>query len=245
MMPTARLFSIALATLLSLVIADANAEDGCVPVPEQAATNADQSTISLATTCDPSGARRYILRARAQGGEMQELVVEPDTDDPSRGSAELVDVDSDGHHEIEVRGMCGAGPNCLGDLYRLNRRTGKLQQFLSGGYASLLVIDGHLVESGRASCCSWEYHAYKLDNRDEVRGYENMELMVQVGADLSSDDEDAPARCTFSRRMGGDWVVVPPPGRQWLSLCDVYGDDYHLVTPQEAREAEQSAAAQE
>ncbi|HYM86882.1 MAG TPA: hypothetical protein VET30_09115, partial [Pseudoxanthomonas sp.] len=136
----ARLFSVVLATLLSLGIADANAEDGCVPVPEQIAANADHSTISVATTCDPSGTRRYLLRTRTQGGATQELLVEPDTDDPSRGSAGLVDVDGDGHHEVEVRGMCGAGPNCLGDLYRLNRRTGKLQQFFSGGYASLLVI---------------------------------------------------------------------------------------------------------
>ena len=240
-----RILGAALVAWLSLAAVDAQAQEGCTPVPEQVATNVDQSTMSVTTTCDDSGIRRYVLRARNKdGAELQEMIVEA-ADEAPNGSAGLLDVDGDGHHEVEVRGMCGAGPNCMGDLYRVNRKTGELQHFFSGGYSDLSMIDGYLVEAGRASCCSWEYHAYRLDDRAEVRGYDNMDLMVEVGADLSSDDENAPARCKFSQRRGDDWTVIAPPAKQWLALCNLYGETYHLVTPREAREAEKSAAAQE
>jgi hypothetical protein len=35
-----------------------------------------------------------------------------------------------------------------------------------------------------------------------------------------------------------------PPGREWLQLCEVYGD-YRLTTPEQARAAEAAASAQE
>ncbi|RYE77090.1 MAG: hypothetical protein EOO80_11530 [Oxalobacteraceae bacterium] len=235
-----------MAALLMLANTEPKAQEACALGPEKSAVNPDGSTLSVTTTCDESGARRYLLRThQGSSSRAQEMLVDSELTDAPTGGASLVDIDGDGYHEVEVRGMCGAGPNCMGDLYRVNRRTGKLQQFFSGGYAELMMIDGYLVESGRASCCSWEYHAYKLDDRDEVRGYENMDLMVEVGADLSSDEPDPPIRCSFSRPGGDGRTVVPPPGKPWLSLCTVYGDTYHVVTPQEAREAERAASEQE
>ena len=71
-----------------------------------------------------------------------------------------------------------------------------------------------------------------------------MDFMVEIGADLDSEQENAPARCTFSRTVDGARQVMRPPGREWLQLCEVYGD-YHLTTPEEARAAEAAAGTQE
>jgi hypothetical protein len=233
----------ALASLM-LCAPHARADENCEPVAEQIARNPDQSTLSVATVCDQPNSRIYVMRATAQDGRTQEKRVEVESEYTPMGSARLVDIDGDGYHEIEVRGMCGAGPNCEGEIYRTNRDNGQVELFFSGGYSELLVIDGYLVESGRASCCSWEYHAYRLQDRSATLNYDNMDFMVEIGADLDSEQENAPARCTFSRTVDGARQVMRPPGREWLQLCEVYGD-YHLTTPEEARAAEAAAGTQE
>ncbi|MGH8025248.1 MAG: hypothetical protein ACREO0_00845 [Pseudoxanthomonas sp.] len=222
----------------------ARADEYCEPVAEQIAENADQSTLSVATVCEKAGIRTYVLRARTQDGRLDQKTLEVESEYAPTGGASLVDIDGDGHHEVEVRGMCGAGPNCEGELYRIDRDSGRLELFFSGGYSELSVIDGHLVEAGRASCCSWEYHAYRLEGRTGPLDYDSMDFMVEVGADLDNIDEQAPTRCTFSRTRGGVRTVIRPPGREWLQLCELYGD-YHLTTPKEARAAETANRAQE
>ena len=239
-----RILSIVAAACLMLCAPLVRADEHCEPVAEQSVKNADESTLSVATTCGDNGYRQYRLRARAKDGNGDQKILEVESEYTPMGSASLIDIDGDGYHEVEVRGMCGAGPNCEGELYRIDRKTGKLELFFSGGYSALSVIDGYLVEAGRASCCSWEYHAYRLRGRTGVLGYDNMDFMVEVGADLDSDDEDSPARCTFSRTRGGIREVIRPPGRKWLQLCTLYGD-YHLTTPKEARVAEIADRAQE
>jgi len=234
-----------LAVLALLIFApQVRADENCEPVAEQMATNTDQSTLSVTTVCDKEGIRSYLMRARTKDGRTDQKTVEVETEYTTMGSANLVDIDGDGYHEVEVRGMCGAGPNCEGELYRIDRSTGKLELFFSGGYSDLSVIDGYLVEAGRASCCSWEYHAYRLHGRTGTLDYDNMDFMVEVGADLDSEEENAPARCTFSRSIEGARQVMPPPGREWLQLCELYGD-YRLTTPQEASAAEAAGSAQE
>ncbi|MDR6842952.1 hypothetical protein [Pseudoxanthomonas sacheonensis] len=235
----------ALAVLALLIFApQVRADENCEPVAEQMATNADQSTLSVATVCDKEGIRSYRMRAGTKDGRIDQKTVEVETEYTTMGSASLVDIDGDGYHEVEVRGMCGAGPNCEGQLYRIDRSSGKLELFFSGGYSDLSVIDGYLVEAGRASCCSWEYHAYRLHGSTGTLDYDNMDFMVEVGADLDSEEENAPARCTFSRSIEGARQVMRPPGREWLQLCELYGD-YRLTTPEEASAAEAAGSAQE
>jgi hypothetical protein len=242
--PIACVFSAVAAACLMLCAPLVRADEHCEPVAEQSVRNADQSTLSVATACDESGNRRYILRAHAKDGSSDQKILEVESEYAPMGSASLVDIDDDGYHEVEVRGMCGAGPNCEGELYRIDRSTGKLELFFSGGYSDLLVIDGYLVEAGRASCCSWEYHAYRLHGRTGTLDYDNMDFMVEVGTDLDSEEENAPARCTFSRSIEGARHVMRPPGREWLQLCELYGD-YRLTTPEEANAAETAGRAQE
>jgi len=238
--------AILFATLASSLpfAARAHADENCEPVAEQSARNPDQSTLSVATVCDKPDLRTYVMRSTAKDGRAVEKRVEVESEYAPTGGARLVDIDGDGYHEIEVRGMCGAGPNCEGEIYRTDSKSGQIELFFSGGYSELLVIDGYLVESGRASCCSWEYHAYRMQDRSAPMEYDNMDFMVQIGADLDSEQEDAPARCVFSRAVDGERQVIRPPGSDWLKLCEVYGD-YHLTTPEQARAAEAAASAQE
>ncbi|MGX5730708.1 hypothetical protein ACWKWK_09250 [Pseudoxanthomonas beigongshangi] len=236
--------------MIAPAFAEEDAAD-CQP-REQVVVQADGSRLRLAVRCADTGGEedrspsRFEVAYAASGSErfQRRLVLQADAMEEPLRDVGFVDIDGDGFSEIEARGMCGAGPNCLGDLYRLDPATGELHHFFSGGYADLRVIDGHLVESGRASCCAWESHAWPLDGPPRLRDYDNMALMITIGADMASDRDDAPARCTFSRRNGDNWQVVAPPGAAWLALCEVYGDDYHLVTPEEARAAD-AASAQE
>jgi hypothetical protein len=231
------------AALLMLCAAGARADENCEPAAERTVVNADRSTLSVTTTCATPGMRTYTLRAVLADGQRDQMALHAESETSPFGGAQLIDIDGDGNHEVEVRGSCGAGPNCEGALYRIDPAAGKLRQWFSGGYAQLSVLDGHLLEAGRASCCSWEYHAYRL--RDEgVHGYDNMDLMIEVGMDPSDEGENAPARCVFSRPQGDNPGIVMPPNPQWLALCELYGD-YRLVTPEQARAAQRPDGAQE
>ena len=224
--------------------AHAQSEDACTPMQESA-KNRDGAVLMISSTCESQAPRytvRYLAPHASKAVTVGALEQDDDLGEPFR-SVGFIDLDGDGIHEIEARGGCGAGPNCLGEVYRVDPRKNALELFFSGGYADLRMLDGHLVESGRASCCSWEYHAWRVAGHAVPLVYDHMDLMITVGADLGSEDDDAPGRCTFQRRSGDNWQVITPPGPAWLSLCETYGDAYHLVTPEEAQAAD--AAAQE
>ena len=229
------------------------AQDACTPSSEQVSQR-DGARLRLNVRCvDTADAAEdaypsFAIEYAAPGSDRFRHMLALDRDDfgePIR-AVSFVDIDGDGMHEVEARGMCGAGPNCLGDLYRWSEARGELVHFFSGGYSDLRYLDGHLVESGRASCCSWEYHAWRMDAATASLRDAPMDWMITVGAGAGAgamDEGNDEARCTFSRRSGDNWRVAAPPGPQWLSLCEVYGDTYHLVTPEEAQAAD--AAAQE
>lgn len=217
--------------------AAAAGEQACQPQPGQGVKNADQSTLWLRTECPEPHTRAYVIELSEQsGGHRDRLIVEQDVEEAPWGHASLVDIDGDGMHEVEVRGACGAGPNCIGDLYRIDRGNRRLYHFFSGGYADLQVIDGHLVESGRASCCSWEFHGWRLDERPVLRDYDNMDLMAWVSASGDEEGNVAAVDCAFSRRNGDNWQTVPPPSPAWLQICQHYGQAYRLTPPEQDRQ---------
>ncbi len=236
------LFAALLACLCIATATPAFAQ-ACVDAPEpEVVENRDGSRLRVIAEClapgDEASEPRFayhVQRAAPDRADFEPLLdlVSDAMDEPVR-SVNLIDVDGDGRFEVEARGMCGAGPNCGGDLYRLDASGTSLVHFFSGGYADLRWIDGYLIESGRASCCAWEHHAWRAEGVDTLVERE-MDLMITIGADLAAETDDAPARCTFSRRSGDNWQVVDPPGPAWLTLCAIYGDDYHLVTPEQAR----------
>ncbi|MFS8972994.1 hypothetical protein PO002_00580 [Cupriavidus necator] len=86
----------------------------------------------------------------------------------------LIDLDGDGEYELQIGGTCGAGPNCEGNIYKLDRKSGRLYHYFTGGYAELFMLGGYLVEAGRASCCAWEFHVYRPTSRHYPISYDDM-----------------------------------------------------------------------
>lgn len=198
--------------------------------------NADGSRLRIRTLCAEGGGPRFELLSASRGGKdfvaMPDVgPVDPDEDMPSR--AYFVDLDKDGDHEIVTRGMCGAGPNCMGEIYRWDRRAGKLYRFLSDGWADLSIVDGHLVTAGRASCCAWVFRAYRWDAGPVSSDQEDLSIDVQAQYGEQGDEPDE-ILCTFSRRTGDATRVVPPPSPAWLTFCETYGEPYHVVTADES-----------
>ncbi|MHC9084768.1 hypothetical protein ACYX7E_06970 [Luteimonas sp. RIT-PG2_3] len=176
--------------------------------------------------------RAYTVTYAAAGSEVFRpayAAIVPSDDDEIR-AVDFSDLEGDGMHEVEVTGICGAGPNCAGTLYKLDPDTGTLYPFFDGAWSGIQVIDGHVVEGGRASCCAWEYHAWPLLPGHRPRVSKTMAFRVSVGSSIDPEREDV--SCRFTRPVAdGDDVLISPPNARWLQLCTVYSEDYHLATP--------------
>jgi len=224
----------AVALLLGLLAPCAWAEDAtCEPGEPARAENRDGSALTVRTECASPALRRYVATLTCGAGRVcDRLEVTQEVVHNTMGHVGLVDLDGDGMHEVEIRGMCGAGPNCEGDVYRIDPATHTLHHFFSGGYYELQVIEGWLVESGRSSCCSWEFHLWKLDApRDLPLDYDTMDLMVQVDASGDEDGTVTGVTCTFSRQNGDNSEVVAPPSPALEAICGHYGEPYDLTPP--------------
>jgi len=225
---------LALALLLGLPSAHAWAQEAtCEPQAETRVENRDGSALSLRTECPSPTLRRHVaVLACADGRVCDRLEIDQDVGETATGYAALVDLDGDGLPEVEVRGMCGAGPNCEGEIHRIDPAARKLRLFFSGGYSGLQVLDGWLVESGRASCCSWEFHLWRLDAPHELPlQYENMDLMARVDAAASEDGDVDAVQCTFLHPSGDNLRAVAPPSPALERLCEHYGEPYALTPP--------------
>ncbi|WP_344758644.1 hypothetical protein [Luteimonas lutimaris] len=223
---------------------DADAGDGyCSPRPVEQVRNSDGSVLALATECPTPDLRRHVVTLDcANGRRCDRMELEQPGEYALTGGARIIDLGDDGMHEIEVTGSCGAGPNCEGDVYAVDPDAGKLVHLFSGGYSELFTRDGWLVESGRASCCAWEYHLWNLGGNHTLPlgEYDTMDLMVKVGAIMDEEGFD----CVFLRGSGDNWQAVAPPSPALETLCEVYDKDYRLKPPDptpgaEARRQEQ------
>ena len=228
---------VAVALCCCLLSACAWAQDAvCEPVDPVRAENRDGSVLTVRTECPTLELRHYVAVLTCDAGRIcDRLQVEQEAASNRMGHADLVDLDQDGMHEVEVRGMCGAGPNCEGDVYRIDPATRTQHHFFSGGYYELQFIDGWLVQAGRSSCCSWNYLMWKLDAvRSLPLGDGNQDLRAQVDGSGATYDEDGrgDAQCTFLRESGDNRVVVAPPSPGLEDMiCRHYGEAYRLTPP--------------
>jgi hypothetical protein len=232
-------FIACLSVLLAAVSTPLSAQSGIRP-DTQTVVNRDGSRLQLvfevsSDSVDPyaeTGGVASIAYA-APGADNFEpwLTLGSDAMGESLRGAVFADIDGDGFYDVETIGMCGAGPNCWHELYRMEPESGILVHLLSDGYADWFVLDGHLVVGGRARCCSWEFHAWRLEGHDLPLTYENMDMMVIVGADLFSDTDLIV--CSFQRNDPREgWRIVEPPAEPaWLSLCELYDEPYRLTPP--------------
>ena len=206
------------------------AETGCTET-KSSAKNRDGSMLSLTIElCRSKGERRIRAEFLPASGEPERTVLREkqilaETPD---GTAKLIDLDHDGRHEVEVRGSCGAGPNCEGTIFRLNAMGSAMTPFYRGGYFTLTMIDGYVVETGRASCCSWESHGFKVRPGVDQVTDDDLEYMVDVDTEGGEDGKPVTVECSFRRREGKAWTYVAPPSNAWLPLCEQYGKKYTL-----------------
>lgn len=157
----------------------------------------------------------------------------PDT--PGTWAASLVDFDRDGWFDLRQGGQCGAGPNCEGEIHRFDPQQHELYLMHAGAWADVSFDGEYLVESGRASCCAWEYHVYRVRHRPRPVFDEMPDFIILADGGFVGDDKDgeSPAtRCRFSRRTGDDYRVIAPPAKRWLEYCSLYGDDYVVEPPE-------------
>ncbi len=128
--------------------------------------------------------------------------------------------DGQGYVQLDVLEFCGAGPNCVHDLYRFDPHDRTLYHYFSGGYSELYYFDGYLVEAGRASCCSWELHAYKV--RRVGRREQVSERFFVIPIRIGEDEGKRRGDCRFFEYVGKDGAetrAVKPPNEKWLDFC--------------------------
>lgn len=187
------------------------------------AINGDRSiTQAVVDYCGDEPSRP--IRVYFYAGLHQKPVLLDELDPEDVRDVSFGEPDRHGYAELDITEMCGAGPNCWHSLYRIDPKTKQLYPYFSGGYSQLIYLDGYLVGSGRASCCSWEYHAYPIKRVGDRDVIADQSLTVTVSA--TGDDETETPVCRFYRadpKSGSNGVSVRPPNKKWLSLCEVYG----------------------
>ena len=225
--------------LPALAQADPPADENQCPVQSQVERNRDGSLLELRKRyCDGSDEMSATVWYRAKpGAKARELMGYEDHNSPGTSAARLVDFDHDGWFDVQKGGECGAGPNCEGEIHRFDPKRRELYLLHAGGWADLSFDGEYLVESGRASCCAWEYHVYRVRHRPRPVFDEMPDFIILADAGFVGDDKDgeSPAtRCRFSRRTGEDYRVIAPPAKRWLEYCSLYGDDYVVEPPETA-----------
>ncbi len=215
-----------------LLLAAGLATAGCETTRLEKA-NADRSRIRVLQTECASGATRSIqVQLRAPRAQRWATLLERTQalQDSPTGGARLRDVDHDGVFEYEEIGMCGAGPNCEGHVYKVARDRRGMYLLFHGGYADFELVGGFYVESGRASCCSWEHRVYRKPAGERAIDKSDFAYRVSLGSPDAGDA--AGAACLISARQpDGHWVSAALPERRLLKLCEVYGTDYVINPP--------------
>lgn len=219
-----------LALTLLATIARARCEDSL-----STARNRDGSIMQLrVSVCEATQQKSVAvdLQSASDAPARRVLSIVQALDGAAATGVSLRDVDGDGEHELELRGLCGAGPNCEGVVYRLRPDQASMFRLFSGGYAFLSFMAGHVVESSRSNCCSWVHQVYLPQSRYTEITEADMTHRVVIRAPSSHEGEDRPI-CTFYDPMGR---VVQPTVRRLLSLCEVYGSEYVVAAPGSERD---------
>ena len=141
--------------------------------------------------------------------------------------AQIIDWDKDGEHELEIVHLCGTGSNCERTIYRVDKEKPVLRQLFHAWGAEFELIDGHLVESERDSCCAWIASAHKfVRSRHWVNPEVSFSVLIQAG-----DKDTDPSTCTFYIDAPDEPKTINPPSKAFLKVCDHYGTGYVVTKP--------------
>jgi hypothetical protein len=153
------------------------------------------------------------------------------------GLTTIVDWDRNGTHEISIVKECGAGPNCTGDLFHIEPQTARMIRIFEGNTSFIEYLNGHLVEYGRSSCCSWEASVYKVStDRLNISAQPKFHVSMAIRepapngtynitskpSDTQKDGKSKEAvYCQFFKTTPACNTVIKPPPR-FMRLCDYY-----------------------
>lgn len=192
-------------------------KDGSQMRLTQTRCDTDGGTAGDSEAGKDDGSSTFVLSIKPKGGDSFRTALTPDALPEGWRMAKLRDLEGDGSWVLEVTGTnCGAGPNCQGSIYKPTADRKGVYLFFDGGYAEFLRIPGYYVESGRASCCSWEYHLYTPPAPGKAITQQNFRYRVVVGG-ISDETANACVMTDVRREKR-----VPIRDAHIRKLCKVY-----------------------
>jgi hypothetical protein len=226
----AKIFALAMAPFMLSVTAATQAAPSHL---WEGAKNRDGSEVKLRTRLDHEAQKKSVdvLFRQSPRDQLRRIGrFDLPWDSPPQGKAFLLDWDGDGQHEVQILSGCGAGPNCDGTLYRIRKDSARLEAFFKTAGANVVLIKGHLIETGRDSCCAWSATAYVFEpKRYFVNPKPAFSVEMKSAAQEGAND---PVTCTFTKVTSQGIKVISPPDKAFLKICEHYGPQYKLVRPQ-------------
>jgi hypothetical protein len=206
----------------------------------KSATNRDGSALRVKSITEDDIKRSVWIYFRKPGQSHMQLVANFSrniSNNMPSGLTTIVDWDRNGTHEISIVKECGAGPNCTGDLFHIEPQTARMIRIFEGNTSFIEYLNGHLVEYGRSSCCSWEASVYKVStDRLNISAQPKFHVSMAIResapngpysitskpSDTQKDGKSKEAvYCQFFKTTpAGNTVIKSPPG--FMRLCDYY-----------------------
>lgn len=189
--------------------------------------NIDGSIIIIKSTDCNQNMICFELTLKNTGEKVKHKIMSHKNKKPAE--VELIDIDKDGFYDLIIRGVCGAGPNCKGDIFRFDSSKRNLYHFYSGGYYDLEVSKGYVIETGRSNYNTWVYNVYKIPSDQALITYKNVEFYIES----TVKTKNVSSFCRFKLPNG---KVIKPPNKQWLKYCSMQDNKYILKLPKNFRD---------
>jgi hypothetical protein len=191
----------------------------------QSATNADGSAVRIQTITDKQREERHvkIFYRSHQSGRMKLVasISRSMAESPAAGMTQILDWDRNGMHEISFVEECGAGPNCDGILYRINK-SAELVVLFQGNSTIVDYINGHFIDYGRNNCCSWIASAH-LVSKDRLHIQAKPAFNVFVGYEYEDSKSKPKFQCRFYRHgPSGEELTVSVEKKKFNKICKFY-----------------------
>ena len=218
--------------IVVLQLAGASAVEAASQPEVQEQRNSDGSWLRLTQTEQPAQGRRLLqvdLRTSANAPYAPVLQRSQVLAEFPRGRGRLEDIDGDGLWEFVETDFCGAGPNCVQTIFKVNPQRKTAWRFLHGGFFTVRRIGAFVVTAGRSSCCSWVHQAYRVPAGERTITDQDLAYSISVSGPL--DKTSTTARCVISRPAGSGWVLTDLKHKQLRQLCALYGDDVVINPP--------------
>jgi len=191
----------------------------------ESATNSDGSAVRIQTITDKKREQRHVkIFYRSQKSGRMKLVASMSRsmeEMPASGLTHIFDWDRNGIHEISFVEECGAGPDCDGFLYRVDKNA-KLVVLFEGNPTDAEYINGHFIRYGRNNCCSWIAAAHPVSN-DRLHIQAKPAFHVFIGENYEDSKDKPKFQCRFYRHgPSGEELPVSVEKIKFNKICQFY-----------------------